>query len=211
MSDAANATFSDHSRTPVFGDQEIQRLNREITLITAALTAKKVWYRDVSTIVSLAAVLISALTFVVGRSQDTEAKKTELHATLRQISATFLQVEESKIKFPDKSSVIEHISFDQSTILAKRAYSLVRALGSAATATDLIGVSNALRFVNEESLAQSLLEIAEQRVNEVVEYTSVYGPWECWASFAASSSREADILTRRWMFSRSTPHLIRAL
>ena len=159
-------------------DSEIRRLDEKIALLTAAMYAKKPWYRDISTLISVSAFLISVLSttfsLIHGYLQDIDTKRNELHAALREFNATNLHLEEANLKYPGNAGPILQISFAQNTLLAKKAYSLARSLGSSATGTDLVGAAIALRNMGQDGLAQILLETAKTRINDVAEYINVY-------------------------------------
>jgi hypothetical protein len=159
-------------------DPEIRRLDEKIALLTAAMYAKKPWYRDISTLISVSAFLISVLSttfsLIHGYLQDIDTKRNELHAAFREFNATNLQVEEAKLKYPGQAGDILRIAFAQNALLAKKTYSLARSLGSSATGTDLVGAAIALRYMGQDGLAQILLEAAKTRINDVAEYINVY-------------------------------------
>jgi hypothetical protein len=159
-------------------DPEIRRLDEKVALLTAAMYAKKPWYHDISTLISISAFLISVLSTVFslihGYFRDIDARRNELHQALREFHASNLQFEEANLKYPSNAGPILRISFAQNTLLAKKAYSLARSLGRSATGTDLVGAATALRVMGQDGLAQILLESAKTRVSDVAEYTNVY-------------------------------------
>lgn len=159
-------------------EQEIRRLDQMFKLLSAQVNAKKPWYRDVSSIVSLAAFIISVLTTIFagvhGYFQQIDANKSQLHTVLSQINALQLQAAEMNFKYPAQSSTLGQIFYAQSDILAKEGYSLVTSLGRYASATDVDLVALVLQNIGQVALARKLLLSAVPRINDVLQYQVVH-------------------------------------
>lgn len=161
-------------------DMEIRHLNEKVTLLSAAVFQKKPWYRDVSSIVSLAAFVISLTTTIFAAfhesRQDLENKKNELRVVLNQITTTNIQSVEVMQKYEGTPFLAEITSIlnGQNAFAAKQAYSIVVSMGSAATVEDLQSTASALGVLNEVGLSEKLVEMAKKRIENVVEYMTVY-------------------------------------
>jgi tetratricopeptide (TPR) repeat protein len=154
-------------------------LSKRIDDLVARESANRIWYRDGSLIVAICALFISVLTTGISiyhtRQQDVTALSNQLRSAIQQAGNLSVQNAGYLVQYKDDPQSLLAISSalnSENITLAREAYGLTKALGSAATSIDLIGAASALINSQDNLLAEELLKQAVDRASTSIEYVA---------------------------------------
>src|ERR1043166_5231738 len=167
--------------TPINDNQAVSRIDR-LEFQVAALSASKretasIW--SPSVMIAMAAFAISLITtgFSAYRTykQDIDSRKQQLATVIQSIANLAIQSSDMFMKYKNDPALVDvrGAVTQQSNMLVKQAYSLIRSLGSEASALDLINVAYLLStMMNEVGLSDELLIRALPLAQNSTEYVA---------------------------------------
>ncbi|MFO1102681.1 MAG: hypothetical protein U1E20_07250 [Methylocystis sp.] len=170
MTDAiVNPTAGDHF-------DRLSALEARVDTLSAETEKKKSksFVKDPTQLIAVAAFIISLGTTIMSAyrtyQQDKSQIKSDLRTTIMQLNANYLTGTEMSIKYKDNEHLSSLASYVNSynTLNARQAYSILRELGSSASAFDHIYVSFALKnsgnFASAEQLAKRAVDFSKQHI-----------------------------------------------
>lgn len=133
-------------------DNEITILKKEIDKIKNSTVSKNMWYKNISTLISLLALLISFGTTIVSffhtRVQDIENRQAELRGIFQRMSALPKENMEALKLYnnsPDEARNLSAYINQENALLINQAIDIINSLpNKCVTATDYFALSNAL-------------------------------------------------------------------
>jgi hypothetical protein len=158
---------------------EIAVINQRIDDLIAHQQRRAIWYRNPSLITSAAAIFISVVTTAMSwyrtYQQDVTSMRAQLASTLQQASSLQIQAIDFYAKYKDDQPAYMRAATvlnAQNLILAKQAYALATALGTAASSGNLTNVANSLMQSSDVTLAENLAQQAAARADNSIDYVA---------------------------------------
>jgi hypothetical protein len=152
------------------------RLETTVHTLVATQQKTKPFFREPAQMVAISAFIISLVTAVHAyfreRSQDEQALKTQLRATIIQAGDIGIKNQELRLQFASNPGSLSELSVwlgVQNSILAHQGYELLSELGANASPSEIQSVANRLESVNQYSKAEDLLKKGLATADNVTE------------------------------------------
>jgi hypothetical protein len=157
-------------------EEKLTTMKREIDALQIAVTSqkKKPWYKDISTILSVVALIFSFSTTYVSyrrtEAQDIQSTRQELRGLLQRLAALPKENVENSLKYPHDPGQVGYLGsmiVQEDAILARQAAELARKLpAKTITAPEYYGIATALGYSYEIEPEREFLKLCEENAKD---------------------------------------------